>query len=137
MINRIVYTAGTWDLFHIGHLNLIKESKKLGDYLIVAVSTDELVMSYKGHLPFIPYKERVEIVKSINYVDKVVQQTTLLNILQMQRLHVNILTIGDDWKNKKLEGLEWMKKNEKVIFLPYTESINSSVIRERIKKELI
>jgi len=105
--------------------------------LIVAVSTDELVMSYKGHLPFIPYKERVEIVKSINYVDKVVQQTTLLNILQMQRLHVNILTIGDDWKNKKLEGLEWMKKNEKVIFLPYTESINSSVIRERIKKELI
>ncbi|MEK6900250.1 MAG: adenylyltransferase/cytidyltransferase family protein, partial [Nanoarchaeota archaeon] len=68
----VVFTAGTWDLFHVGHLNLIKRSKELGDFLIVAVSTDELVVSYKKGPPAIPFDERAAILESCKYVDKVV-----------------------------------------------------------------
>ena len=136
MTKTVVYTGGTWDLFHIGHLNLIKKSKRLGDYLIVAVSTDELVKSYKKYKPFIPYEERVEIIKSLKYADKVVKQTKLIDIKHMIKYKVDIVTIGDDWKTKYLEGLEWMKKNgKKVVYLSYTKGISSTILRERICKE--
>ena len=81
----IVYTAGVWDLFHIGHLNIIKKSKRLGDYLIVAVSTDDLVRSYKGYYPAIPYKDRYDIVSACKYVDKVVKQTKIIGINYLKK----------------------------------------------------
>ena len=74
---KIGYTTGTFDLFHIGHLNILKKSKEMCDFLIVGVSTDEVVQSYKHKVPVIPFKDRVEIIKSIRYVDQVVPQLSM------------------------------------------------------------
>ena len=132
-MTKVVYTGGTWDLFHVGHLNILRESKKLGDYLIAGVSTDELVESYKGEKPYIPYQQRFEIVKAIKYVDKVVKQTIIEDINLLKKYNVSLTTIGSDWKNKYLEGLEWMKQHGKdVIYLPYTDGISSTVIKQWI-----
>lgn len=129
----IVFTAGTWDLFHVGHLTLIEKSKECGDYLIVAVSTDELVESYKHFRPFIPYKERFRIIKALKCVDKVVKQTILHEIPMLKKYKVDVTTIGTDWKTRHLDGLEWMKNNgKKVVYLPYTQGISSGVLRRRI-----
>ncbi len=131
----IVYTAGTWDLFHVGHLNIFKKSKALGTKLIVGVSTDELVASYKKAFPIVSYEDRVEILKSCKYVDEVVKQEKLIDIEQIKKLNVDIITIGDDWKEKYLEGLEWAKKQPdmKVIYLPYTKKISSTSVKQKIK----
>ncbi len=131
----IVYTAGTWDLFHVGHLNVLKKSKALGTKLIVGISTNELVASYKKASPIISYEDRVEVIKNCKYVDEVVKQEKLLDIEQMKKLNINIITIGDDWGRKYLKGLEWAKKqpNIKVIFLPYTKNISSTYIKNKIK----
>lgn len=130
-----VYTAGTWDLFHVGHLNILKKSRSLGDELIAGVSTDELVASYKNQFPAIPFEYRKAMLNNCKYVDKVVKQEKLLDPKQLKKLNIDILTIGDDWKNKYMEGLEWAKKqkNIKVIYLPYTKNISSTKIKENIK----
>lgn len=132
---KIVYTAGTWDLFHIGHLNILKKSKKLGTKLIVGVSTDKLVKSYKENYPAIPYEHRISLIKNSKYVDKVVKQEKLLDIEELKKLKIDILTIGSDWKNKRLKGLEWAKKqpNIKVVFIDYTKDISSTKIKRDIK----
>lgn len=131
-MTKIVYTAGTWDLFHIGHLNIIKMSKKLGNYLIIAVSTDELAKSYK-HTPFFPYSHRFRIIQALKYPDKVVKQTELIKIQDLIDYKVDVVTIADSWKDKPLKGLEWMERQGKeVVYLPYTKSISSSIIREKI-----
>ena len=136
MINNkiIVYTAGTWDVFHVGHLNIIKKSKDLGDYLIVAVSTDDLVKSYKKYYPAISYKDRAKIVRACRYVDKIVKQTELINIKHLKRYKVDIVTIGSDWKGRNLKGLEWAKNHGiKVVYINYGRFMPSSEIRKRIK----
>lgn len=133
--DEIVYTAGTWDLFHVGHLNIFKRSKALGTKLIVGISTDELVASYKKAPPIISYKDRVEILKSCKYVDEVVKQEKLLDIEQMKKLNIDVITIGDDWEEKYLEGLEWAKKQPhiKIFYLPYTKKVSSTSIKQKIK----
>ena len=133
----IVYTSGTWDLLHVGHLNILKRSKALGDKLIVGVSTDELVASYKNSYPIISYEDRVEIIKSIKFVDQVVKQEKLLEIKQLIELKVDIVTIGDDWKDRYLEGLEWAEKqpNVKLVYLHYTKRLSTTLIKEKIKNE--
>jgi len=130
MVN--VYASGTWDMFHIGHLNFIKKSNKLGDNLIIGVSTDELVKSYKYKDPIIQYKDRYEIIKSCKYVDMVIKQNKLMDIDILKKYKIDIVTIGSDWKNKYIEGLQWAKDNLKVVFIPYTEGISSSIIRDRL-----
>lgn len=129
----VVYTSGTWDLFHIGHLNLIRRSKELGDTLIVAVSTDELVESYK-EAAVIPFEERCEIVKACKYVDGVVKQVVLSEIRQIKEINPDIITIGSDWKNKYLEGLEWFKNQpgKKLVYLPYTKHTSSTKIKQKV-----
>ncbi len=136
MKKRVVFTAGTWDLFHVGHLNLIKKSKELGDFLIVAVSTDELVASYKKGLLVIPFDERVAILESCKYVDKVIKQSSLIELKQLKEYDPDIITIGDDWKGKQLSSLEWFKNqpNKKVVYLPYTSHVSSTKIKETIRK---
>ena len=130
----IVYTSGTWDLFHIGHLNILEKSAALGDKLIVGVSTDELIYNYKGIKPVIPFEQRLRIVEAIGVVTKAVPQVVLTDIRQLKEFDVDIVTIGDDWKNKCSEGLEWMKSQpgKQVIYLPYTGGISTTFIKKII-----
>lgn len=129
----VVYTSGTFDLFHIGHLNILKNSKALGDKLVVGVSSDELVASYKKRKPIIPLKDRIEIIKHLDFVDEVIRQDILTNPEDLKAHNVDIVTIGDDWKNKLLPGLEWAKQNGlKVVYLPYTKSTSTSEIKKAI-----
>jgi len=131
----IIYTAGSFDLFHSGHLNVLKKAKELGDYLIVAVSTNALIKSYKDIDPIMNYAQRVQIIKSIKYVDRVVKQTKIFDVRQFNKLGANYFVIGDDWKKiKNVKGLNWLKKHKKVIFIPYTKSLSSSKIKEKIIK---
>lgn len=132
-----VFTSGSFDLFHIGHLNILEKSAALGDELIVGVSTDELIEKYKGAKPIIPFEQRMRIVESIKGVTKVVKQTKLTEIDQLKRENIDIVTIGDDWIDKHLEGLEWIKKQpgKKVVYFPYTNGISTTMIKQRIIKD--
>lgn len=132
-----VFTSGSFDLFHVGHLNILKKSAALGDELIVGVSTDELIEKYKGMKPIIPFEQRIRIVEAIDCVSKVVKQTKLTEIAQLEREEIDIVTIGDDWKGKYLEGLEWMKSqpDKEVVYFPYTEGISTTGIKRMIIKE--
>lgn len=129
-----VFTSGSFDLFHIGHLNILEKSAALGDELIVGVSTDELIEKYKGMRPIIPFEQRFRIVSSIKCVTKVVKQVKLTEIAQLQREQIDIVTIGDDWKGKYLEGLEWMKSQlgKQVVYFPYTPGVSTTTIKRKI-----
>ena len=129
-----VFTSGSFDLFHVGHLNILQKSAALGDELIVGVSTDELIEEYKGMKPIIPFEQRIRIVESIGCVTKVVKQVKLTEIAQLKRENIDIVTIGDDWKNKYLEGLEWMKSQpgKEVVYFPYTPGISTTTIKRTI-----
>lgn len=129
-----VFTSGSFDLFHIGHLNILEKSAALGDELIVGVSTDELIEHYKGMKPIIPFEERARIVASIGCVTKVVKQVKLTEIAQLKRENIDIVTIGDDWIGKYLEGLEWIKSQpgKKVVYFPYTPGVSTTGIKKKI-----
>lgn len=100
----IGYTQGTYDMFHIGHLNLIKNAKRRCDYLIVGVNTDELVESYKNKRPIVPLEERAEIVRSIKYVDEVIITNTLDKKEIWDKIRFDEIYIGDDWKGNGALG---------------------------------
>lgn len=130
---RIVFTSGSWDLFHVGHLNILEESRKLGDVLVVGVSTDALIEDYKGLPPIIPFDQRCEIVGAMECVDCVVQQDVLTDIRQLIEYKVDVVVIGDDWKDRHLAGLDWMQEQGKeVVYLPYTEGVSTTQIKRRI-----
>ncbi len=120
MIMIIGYTAGVYDLFHIGHLNLLKNAKGMCDRLVVGVSVDELV-SYKGKHAMIPFEDRLEIVRSCKYVDAAVPQYDMDKLKVCKELGAEILFVGDDWyeteKWKKYEEDFEKKKYELSIFL--------------------
>ena len=132
----IGYTAGVYDLFHIGHLNLLKNAKGICDKLIVGVTTDSLVM-YKGKHAMIPYEDRLEIVRSIKYVDAVVPQADMDKLAMCKRLGSSYLFVGDDWygtdKWNKYEEA-FAKEEIKIIYFPYTEGISSTKISEALKQ---
>lgn len=136
----IGYTAGVYDMFHIGHLNVLKNAKSLCDYLIVAVSTDELVQEYKHKTPIIPYENRKAIVEAIKYVDKVVPQTNMDKMQAAIDNNINVMFVGDDWKgtekwNKIEQDLSTIGKDGvKVVYLPHTDGISSSILRDILKK---
>lgn len=132
------YTTGVFDMFHIGHLNILRNAKKQCDYLIVGVSTDELVESYKNHRPIISFEQRKEIVEAIRYVDKVVPQTSLSKLDAWKEHKFDVMFHGDDWKNspmyKEIER-ELAAVNCKVVFIPHTDGISSTQIREQLEKK--
>lgn len=134
------YTAGVYDMFHIGHLNILKRAKKRCDYLIVAVSTDELVLANKNKLPIIPFQQRLEIIKSIKYVDKVISQDDYSiqgKVKAVKDNNIDVVFVGSDWKNtEKWNNIsKELKKNGcDVIYLKHTDGISSSILREKIKK---
>ena len=128
------YTAGVYDLFHIGHLNLLKNAKGLCDKLIVGVSTDELV-SYKHKKPIIPFEERIEIVRSIKYVDVAIPQEELDKFEMWKKIHFDILFVGDDWYQSESWQLMEEKFHQvgvKVIYFPYTKGTSSTLINQTL-----
>lgn len=129
-----VFTSGSFDLFHVGHLNILEKSAALGDELIVGVSTDELILEYKGMKPIVPFEQRFRIISALKCVTKAVKQVKLTEIAQLKKEDIDIVTIGDDWENKYLEGLEWMKSQpgKKVIYFPYTPGISTTSIKKDI-----
>ena len=133
----IGYTQGTYDMFHIGHLNLIKNAKRRCDYLIVGVNTDELVQSYKNKKPIVPLAERAEIVRAIKYVDEVIITNTLDKKVIWDKIRFDEIYIGDDWKgNARWEqtGKELAELGAKLVFLPYTKDTSSTMLREKLKE---
>ncbi len=138
-MKKIGYVQGVFDLFHIGHLNLLKNAKSQCDYLIVAVNTDELVEQYKNKTPIIPLKERIEIVKAIRYVDKVVIANDRDKIKAFEKYHFDYLMMGDDWKNTPFYH-EYEKKlnaiGVKIIYFPYTKHTSSTKL-SKVLDEII
>jgi glycerol-3-phosphate cytidylyltransferase len=133
----IGYTTGVFDLFHIGHLNIIKESKKKCDYLIVAVSSDKLAFKLKKKKPVIPFQERIEIIKSLKYVDRAVEEKVDDKTKVKKKYKINIIFKGDDWKNtRKWNQLEkeLEKQNIKIMFIKYTKKTSSSLIKKILNK---
>ncbi len=134
---KIGYTTGIFDLFHIGHLNIIKEAKKKCDFLIVAVSNDKLAKKLKNKKPVIPFKERYLIIKSLKYVDKVVEEKVDDKILAKKKYKFNIIFKGDDWKNsEKWKDLKkrLKKLDTEVFFIKYTKGTSSTLIKNVCKK---
>lgn len=132
----IGYTTGVFDLFHVGHLNILRRAKEKCDYLIVGVSIDELVREYKHKNPIIPFEERAKIVEAIKYVDKVVPQKTLDKIVAWNDLKFDILFHGDDWKGSDLYKETEMKLNNlgvKMCFLPHTDGVSSTLISKKFR----
>ena len=129
----IGYTTGVFDLFHIGHVKILKKAKSLCDKLIVGVSTDNLVKKYKNKKPIIPYSERVEVIKSNKCVDLVVAQNSLDKFKNWKKLKYDVMFVGDDWyATKKWKGLDkdFRKLGVKIIYLPYTKKTSSTKINK-------
>ena len=131
----IGYTAGVFDLFHSGHVNLLKAAKSLCDKLIVGVSSDEIAL-YKNKKPIINFQERKMVVESCRYVDCVVGQYDLDKSEAYKKIRFDILFVGDDWYGKgQWNDLEQKIKPAKIIFLPYTKSVSSTIINNFLEKE--
>lgn len=131
----IGYTAGVYDLFHIGHLNLLKNAKGMCDKLIVGVSTDELVL-YKGKKPVIPFEDRIEIVRNIKCVDAVVAQEDMNKLEMCKKLKANVMFVGDDWyRRPKWEEYEkeFAQAGIQIVYFPYTKGISSTQISKALK----
>ena len=134
---KIGYTTGVFDMFHIGHLNILKRAKEMCDYLIVGVSTDEVVQEYKHKSPVIPFEDRLAIVEAIKYVDKAIPQTTMDKMVAYKELHFDALFHGSDWKNSAMyDEIEktFSAIGVDVVFLPHTDGISSTLIRDKSDK---
>ena len=132
----IGYTTGVFDMFHVGHLNLLARAREQCDRLIVGVSTDEVVLDYKGHTPIVPYAERVAIVKAIRYVDEVVPQTSMDKFAAWEKLRFNRLFHGNDWKGSAMYNEVEAKLKAvgvEVVYFPYTQGTSSTLLAERLR----
>ncbi len=138
MAKKIGYTTGVYDMFHIGHLNILKRAKEQCDFLIVGVTTDELCQRNKNKRPIINEADRVEIVNAIRYVDKVVLQSDMDKLSAIKKYNVDVVFVGSDWK-----GTSSWNQYEKdfadvgcsVIYLDHTDGISSTILRDRLNKE--
>lgn len=134
---KIGYTTGVFDMFHIGHLNILKKAKEQCEFLVVGVTTDELCLKRKNKLPIICESDRVEIVESIKYVDKVVLQDNMDKLDAVKVHKADVVFVGSDW-----QGTDAWNKYEKefatvgctVVYLDHTDGISSTILRERLNK---
>ncbi len=132
----IGYTSGVYDLFHIGHLNLIRNAKGMCDKLIVGVTADDLV-SYKNKKVVIPHNERIEIVRAIEYVDSVVQQENMDKFEMWRKLKFDVMFVGDDWfDTQKWEEIEekFKEVGVRIVYFPYTKGTSSTLLNDTLKK---
>lgn len=133
----IGYTTGVFDLFHIGHLNILKRAKEQCEYLIVGVSTDDCVRKYKHKTPVIPFAERIVIVESIKYVDKVVPQVTMNKMDAWKEQKFDVIFHGDDWKGSSLYDKyekEFAEAGVQLIFLPHTKGTSSTQLTKKLQE---
>lgn len=135
---KIGYTTGVYDMFHIGHLNIIKRAKEKCEFLVVGVTTDELCFKRKNKYPIICEQERMEIVSAIKYVDKVVAQNDMNKLEAVKEIGADVVFVGSDWQGTP----EWNKYEEEfarvgcsVEYLRHTDGISSTILRERMNKE--
>ena len=135
---KIGYTTGVFDMFHIGHLNILKRAKDQCEFLIVGVTTDELCYNRKHKYPIICQDDRVAIVEAIRFVDKVVLQNNMDKIEVVKQYHVDAVFVGSDWKGTP----SWNSYEEDfksfgcaVVYLDHTDGISSTILRERLNKE--
>ena len=134
---KVGYTTGVFDMFHIGHLNILRRAKEQCDYLVVGVTTDELCFSRKNKMPIINENDRMAIVEAIRYVDRVVPQSDMDKIRPVRELGIDAVFVGSDWK-----GTDAWNQYEKdfsevgctVVYLDHTDGISSTMLRERINK---
>lgn len=132
----IGYTSGVYDLFHIGHLNLLRNAKGMCDKLVVGVTTDELV-SYKNKQSVIPHTERMEIVRSIRYVDSVIPQENMDKFEMWKKLKFDVMFVGDDWFNTpKWEEIEqkFREVGVRIVYFPYTKGTSSTILNATLEK---
>lgn len=135
--HKIGYTTGVYDMFHIGHLNILRRAKEQCETLIVGVTTDELCYSRKQKYPIINQEERKAIVEAIRYVDKVVFQADMEKVRSVKELGADAVFVGSDWK-----GTDAWNRYEKefaevgctVVYLDHTDGISSSILREKLKQ---
>ena len=134
---KIGYTTGVFDMFHIGHLNILRRAKEQCEYLIVGVSTDELVKTYKNKTPIIPFEERKAIVEAVRYVDKVVAQTSMDKMEAWDAIHCDVMFHGDDWKGSAMyEEIQAKFKTIgcHLVFLPHTSGTSSTELRHKLQE---
>lgn len=122
-----MYTSGCFDIFHYGHLNILKKSKALCEYLIVGVSTDELIEKEKGKRPVIPFEERFNLVKAISYVDEVIAQTDKNKQRVVDKYNIDAISVGDDWRGR------FPKTSCPVEYFPYTKNVSSTILKDTLK----
>ena len=133
----IGYTTGVFDMFHVGHLNLLRRARENCDRLIVGVSTDDVVWEYKHHNPIVPFDERVAIVKAIRYVDEVVPQTSMDKFAAWEKLHFDRLFHGNDWKGSAMYNEVEAKLKAvgvEVVYFEYTKGTSSTLLSERLQE---
>lgn len=138
-MNMIIgYTTGVYDMFHVGHLNILRRAKAQCDYLIVGVSTDELVRRDKNKSPVIPFEDRCAIVEAIRYVDKVVPQPDKNKFSAWEKYGFHKMFVGSDWKGTP----QWQAFEEEfapvgveIVYLDHTDGISSSILREKFLRE--
>lgn len=133
----IGYTTGVYDMFHIGHLNILQHAKEQCDYLIVGVSTDELVLHDKNKTPIIPYEERCAIVEAIKYVDEVVPQFDKNKFGAWEKYHFDKMFVGSDWKGTEAWNAfekQFEPLGVKIVYLDHTDGISSSILRDKLNR---
>ena len=131
---KIGYTTGVFDMFHIGHLNILRRAKEQCEYLIVGVSTDENVMQYKQKKPVISFEHRKAIVEAIRYVDEVVPQENMNKFEAWQRLHFDVMFHGSDWKGSQMfieTEQQLAAVGCDVVFLPHTDGVSSTLLTDK------
>ena len=134
----IGYTTGVYDMFHIGHLNILRRAKEQCDYLIVGVSTDELVQHDKHKTPVIPFADRCAIVEAIKYVDKVVPQPDKNKFAAWEKYHFNKMFVGSDWKGTpQWQAFEkqFAPVGVEIIYLDHTDGISTTILRDRLNED--
>lgn len=133
---KLGYTTGVFDLFHMGHVNLLRNASALCDRLVVGVSTDELV-EYKNKQPVIPFHERIEVVRACKYVNVAIPQFDMNKVEAVKKLHASVLFVGDDWyKNDKWNDFEkeLATVDCDIVYLPYTQGTSSTLINQTLEK---
>ena len=140
MSNRKVYTGGTFDLFHRGHVNFLRQCKEIGNYVVVSLNTDDFIYRYKGKYPVISYEDRKEVLLSCKYVDEVIPNSDGEDSKPaITSVMPKFVIIGSDWAKKDYYKQmnftqQWLDDNGYVlIYIPYTDSISTSLIKEKLK----